>query len=166
MPSKGAKKVLDLPESDDRKKAKSSAGYHALEAPGKRLVRVNPPTQDANEIIGFDQTYQLRVAGKAGGEHGIYVLEADTAKKRKTISFDVRRLSDYDMPMKDRTGKLTGRRPKNDFRKFEDIMKTTDKKWEDDDSPQLKNVDSKKEAFTYKRPEEVFPGQEVTMFVT
>jgi hypothetical protein len=158
MPKKAA---LDG-DADERKKAKAAGVAHPLAVPGTRLVRKNAPPREANEIIGFDPTYQLRVANKVGGAHGIYILEATNGRKK--VSFDVRRLSDFDTPMKDATGKLTGRRPsQKGFLKFEHITKNLkdDKKWEDTESPLLKYGDSTKEAFTYKRPEEVFPGQQV-----
>jgi hypothetical protein len=149
--------------ADDVKKAKSGSDRK----PGERImvpVRKPRPECEPREIIGKDETYKLRVAGKVGGSSGTYSIKA------AGIDFCAKRFSDYDTPMKNKDGKIIGRRPRpaKDFERFEDIIKEFKSKpqnWTDKDPPQAKNgykeEDTIKEPFVYRSPKDVWPKAKV-----
>jgi hypothetical protein len=155
-----AKHALAAP-ADDVKRAKSGSDRK----PGERImvpVRKPRPECEPREIIGKDEAYKLRVAGKVGGSSGTY--------KAGGVEFCAKRFSDYDTPLKNKDGKIIGRRPRSakDFEKFEDIIKeykSKPQKWTDKDAPQGKNgykeEDMIKEPFVYRAPKEVWPSAKV-----
>jgi hypothetical protein len=162
MPQKAALSAA----ADNRKKAKTGSERK----PGERVkipVRKAPPGRPACEIIAKDEAYTL-VAGKAPGNTGTYRVE----RGEEPIDFCAKRFSDYDTPVKNKDGKIIGRRPRpaKDFAKFDDIIKEIkgkDQKWVDKDSPDRKDgyrdEDMIKEPFTYRSVNEVWPTAKVVI---
>jgi hypothetical protein len=159
MPKKAALAV----DADDRKKAKSGSERK----PGERImvpVRKPRPECEAHEIIGKDEAYTLPVAGKEAGSSGTYHVHAGS------IEYCAKRFSDYDTPLKNKEGKIIGRRPRQakDFERFEAIIqefKSKPANWLDKDAPKAKNGyredDMIKEPFVYRSPKEVWPSAKV-----
>jgi hypothetical protein len=153
--------------ADDRKKAKSGSDRK----PGERVkipTRKAPPGRQACEMIAKDDAYSL-IVGKAPGNTGTYCVER---REEEQIEFFAKRLSDYDTPVKDKEGKIVGRRPRaaKEFAKFDDIIKELkgkDQKWVDNDAPQGKggyrDEDMIKEPFVYRSANEVWPTAQVVI---
>ena len=158
------RKIELAASADDRRKAKSGSERK----PGERVkipIRKAPPGRQACEIIGKDEDYTL-VAGKAPQNMGTYSV----VRGEETIAFGAKRLSDYDTPLKNKDGKIIGRRPRpaKDFAKFDEIIKEIkgkDQLWVDKDSPQAKDgykeEDMIKQPFVYRSSKEVFPTAKV-----
>lgn len=161
------KKAVLSAEADDRKKAKSGSERKS----GERIkipIRKAQSGREECEIIGKDEEYTL-VAGKGSESKGTYSV----VRGGETIEFGTKRLSDYDTSLKNKDGKIIGRRPRpaKDFAKFDEIVqqfKGKEQKWVDKDSPQrkdgFKEEDMIKKPFTYREAKEVWPAAKVFVF--
>jgi hypothetical protein len=158
---------IDMPQKavlaadvNDRKKAKTGS----KRKPGERVkvpIRKPRPECKAQELMGKDDAYNLRV----GGGPGEYRVDMDEGAP---IAFYAKRFSDYDTALKNENGKIIGRRPRpvKDFAKFADIMnqlKGKGEKWVDEDAPQQKDgyreEDMIREPFAYRQAKEVWPNK-------